>query len=140
MWQDGDVDLRSGQDTSISGQFPQQWALHTAAQEAAPKEVAKSTLMRLLVRSRSFARADVAVGDSGPFHNVESRGSTPRRRGPAVVSGIAEAAAAVKFQGLTFTVARYCKRQRVDPKDVGDVEWHPASMSLRNWRYGHLRH
>ena len=40
------------------------------------------------------------------------------------------AGATVKFQTQMFNVARYCVRQKADSKDVGNVDWNPASESL----------
>ena len=37
------------------------------------------------------------------------------------------AGAAEKSQSQTFEVVRRCVRERVDPKDVGSVDWYPAS-------------
>ena len=47
-WGDNGGDLLRAQDTSVSGQFAQQWKLRMMAQEAALKEVANSKLRRLL--------------------------------------------------------------------------------------------
>ena len=53
------------QDTSVAGQFAQQWKLRLRAQEATLKEIANSKLRRLLARNKSSNCADIAVRDSG---------------------------------------------------------------------------
>ena len=45
------------QDTSILGQFAQQWQLRIRAQEAALKEIANSKLRRLLADNNTFSCA-----------------------------------------------------------------------------------
>ena len=45
-WDDSEGDLLFAQDTSISGQFVQQWQLRIRAQEAALREIANSKLRR----------------------------------------------------------------------------------------------
>ena len=47
VWADNDEALHFSQDTSLSGQFVQQWRLRARPQEAAPKAVADSKLRRL---------------------------------------------------------------------------------------------
>ena len=41
-WEDKDGDLVFAQDTSVSGQFAQQWRLRMLVREAASKEIADS--------------------------------------------------------------------------------------------------
>ena len=61
-WGDSEDDLLFAQDTSISGQFAQQWQLRIRAQEAAPKEIANSKLRRLLAHNKTFDCVDVKSG------------------------------------------------------------------------------
>ena len=62
-WEDGDEDLLFAQDSSLAGQFVQQWKLRTRAQEATLKEVANSKLRRLLARNKTSNCAEIDVGD-----------------------------------------------------------------------------
>ena len=67
-WGDTDEDLLFAQDTSISGQFVQQWQLRIRAQEAALKEIADSKLRRLLAYNKTFDCVDINAGDSVLFY------------------------------------------------------------------------
>ena len=40
------------------------------------------------------------------------------------------AGVAVKFQSRTLWVARFCVREKVDGKDIGELDWSPASGSM----------
>ena len=60
-WGDEDEDLLFAQDTSLPGQFVAQWKLRMLAQEAALKEIANSTLLRILAFKNSFDSVDVGV-------------------------------------------------------------------------------
>ena len=62
-WEDGGGGLLFAQDTSLAGQFVQQWKLRMRAQEATLKEVANSNLRRLLARNKTFNCAEIDVGD-----------------------------------------------------------------------------
>ena len=44
-----------------------------------------------------------------------------------MISEVDEASVTVNFEGQTFKVARYCVRRKAAPKEVGAVEWKPAS-------------
>ena len=105
-WDDSEDDLLFAQDTSVSGQFVQQWKLRMMAQEAALKEIANSKLRRLLAFNKTFNCTDVKVGDSVLFYKAPHRKSHPRWRGPAVVLDIDDTGALVKYQTQTFKVAR----------------------------------
>ena len=60
---DADEDLLFVQDTSISGQFVQQWLLRIRAQKAALKEISDSKLRRLLAYNKTVGCVDIKVGD-----------------------------------------------------------------------------
>ena len=51
--EDGDEDLMFAQDTSLAGQFVQQWKLRMKAQEAALMEIANIKLRRPLARKNA---------------------------------------------------------------------------------------
>ena len=92
------------------------------AQEAAPKEVANSTLRRLLAYSKSFNCTVAKIGDSVlPFKAVNQR-SASRRRGPAKILDIDNTRVTVRFRGPTSKVARCCVREKMEEKGVADVE------------------
>ena len=63
-WEDKGEDLLFAQDTSVAGQFGQQWRLRMRAQEAPLKEIAKSKLRRLLAYNKSFNCTFINVGYS----------------------------------------------------------------------------
>ena len=88
-----DEDLTSARETSLAGQFVQQWKLCMRAQEAALKEVANNKPRRLLARNISFNCADINVGDSALFYKVQNRKSLPGWRGPAEILDIDETGA-----------------------------------------------
>ena len=54
----------------------------------------------------------------------------PRRRGLATVLNIDEMGATAKFQVQSFRVTQDCVRKRVGPRDLGEVDWVPASGRL----------
>ncbi len=81
-WEDGDGDLLFAQDTSLAGQFVQQWRLQMRAQEATLKEVAKSKLRRLLARNKTFNCAEIDVSDMVLFHEAQNKKSLPPMEGP----------------------------------------------------------
>ena len=54
MRHDDDSNSAFGQDTSISGQFAQEWELRAMAEAAAFEEVVSTKLRRLSARSQSF--------------------------------------------------------------------------------------
>ena len=66
-WEDKDEDLTSAKDTSLLGQFVQQWTLRMMAQEEALKETASSGLRRLLAFNYSLAGTDEKIGDAVLF-------------------------------------------------------------------------
>ena len=117
-WDDSDDDLLFAQDTSISGQFAQQWQLRIRAQEAALKEIANSKLRRLLAYNKTFDSVDVKVGDEVLFYKAPQKKSNPRWRGPATILDIDESGVVLKFQSQSFKVARYCVRRKVEEKDL----------------------
>ena len=61
-WEDKDEDLAFVRDTSVSGQFAQQWKLRMMAQGAPLEEIGDSELRRLLAHGKSSGGADVEVG------------------------------------------------------------------------------
>ena len=67
--------------------------------------------------NKSFDCADVRAGASVIFFKLAGRKSAPERRGPAATLDIDETGVAV---------GRYCAHRRIDPNDVGDVEWNPT--------------
>ena len=122
-WEGQDEDLLFAQDTSLAGQFAQQWKLRMQAREATLGEIAKSKLRRLLAQNKSFNCTDVAVGDSVLFYKAKSRKSSPRWGGRAKILEIYETGLTVFFQSRTFKVARFCVRNRLKEKDVAGEEW-----------------
>ena len=54
----------------------------------------------------------------------------PRRRGLATVLNIDEMGATAKFQVQSFRVTQDCVRKCVGPRDLGEVDWVPASGRL----------
>ena len=114
---------------STPRQSARQWWLRAVAQEAPPKKIANSNLRMLSAHNQSFVCTDVRVGDSSLFYKTVSRRSAPRWRGPSATLDIDEAGGAVKSQGRTFKVAGYCVCREMDPKDVGEMGWKPASES-----------
>ena len=66
-WGGGDEDLLFAQDTSLAGQFVQQWKLQMRAQEATLKEVANSKFRRFLARNKTSNCAEIDVGDTAFF-------------------------------------------------------------------------
>ena len=115
------------QETSLSGQFAQQWKRRVFSQEDAPTEAADRKLRRPVAHNRSPNSADVTDGDSVHVSKAVNRKSAPRRRGPAAILEIDETGATDKFQTKTFDMAPRCVRRQVDPKGVSDVSWNPAS-------------
>ena len=98
------------QDTSLSGQFAQQWKFWTMAQGAAPKDVANSQLRRLLARKKSFYWAVVQSRDSVLLYSAWNRKSAPRQGGPAKILDVDGTGARAKSQ--TCKAVRFCVRQR----------------------------
>ena len=76
-----DEDLTFARNTSLSGQFAQQWTLRTMEQEAALAEVANSKLRRLLAYNKSRNCTDVKIGATPLVYRTANKESTPRRRG-----------------------------------------------------------
>ena len=91
------------------------------------KQIAKSKLRRLPAHNQSFARTDCAIGDSVLSYEVAFWKCGPRRRCSAIVLGIDASGITANCQGQAFQVARYCVHKRVDPKNVGEVQWTPDS-------------
>ena len=77
-------------DTSLAGQFAQQWKLRLRAQEATLQEIANRKLRRLLVQNRTFNCAEIDVDGMAIFYKAQNRKSSPRWRGPAKVLEIDE--------------------------------------------------
>ena len=100
------------------------------AQEAALKEFANTRLRRLSGFNKSFARADVQIGDTALFFKAQGKRSAPRRRSPALILGIDETGATAKFTSQTLRVARFCARKREKEKDVAEAGLHPARVRL----------
>ena len=123
-----DEDRLLAQDASPLGQFGRQWKLRVMAQDAALNGMAKSKLRRLMAQARSFNCADAAVG-----HSAVNCKSASRRRGPAAILDIevlrsrGETDVATSSESKNFKVARFCVRRQIDSKDVGEVNWKPAS-------------
>ena len=105
---DRDADSLFAQETTLSGQFTQQWRLRMVAQEAAPEGVANSKLRPPSAYNKSFNCADIAIADSAPFQKRVNRKSAPRRRGTAKILDIDETGVTVKFQ----SPARYGERRK----------------------------
>ena len=104
---DNDERMLFSKDTSLSGQFVQQWKLRKRQQEAAPREAANSKLRSLLPYNKSFNCADVAVGGSFLCYEAQSRESSPRWRGPARILDIDDTGATAIFQSQTLMVDRH---------------------------------
>ena len=90
-WGDRDEDLTFAQDTSLSGQFAQQWGPRVMAHEAALKYVASRRPRQLLASDKSFAGTGVKIGNTVLSYKVPGKQSTLRRRGPALLSDMDEA-------------------------------------------------
>ena len=80
-WEDKDEDSAFAQDTSLSGQFVQQWRLRMMAQEAARQVIANSRLRRLLASNKSFTCTDEKIGDTTLSYKVQGKKSPQRWRG-----------------------------------------------------------
>ena len=130
-WEDGDEDLLYARDTSLAGQFVQQWKLRTRAQKASLKEMASSNLRRLLARKKAFNCAEADIGDMELFYKAQNRKGLPRWRGPAKVIGMDESGVTVTFQSQTFKVARYCVPRRPKDSDLQGGE-RPALAMLHD--------
>ena len=63
-WEGGDEDMLFAQDSSLAGQFVNQWKLRMRAQEATLKEIANNKLRRVLPRNKTFNCAEIDVGDT----------------------------------------------------------------------------
>ena len=63
--------------------------------------VATGKLRRLLAYEKLFRSTDVEIWDTAPLFMAVNRKSTPLYRGPAKISHIDDAGAAVKFQSQT---------------------------------------
>ena len=132
-WDDSEEDLLFAQDTSLAGQFVNQWKLRMRAQEATLKGVANSKLRRILAHNQTFNCTEVAVGDMVLFYKTPNRKSSPRRRGPAKVSEIDETGVTVYFQSQTFKVARFCVRRRVKESEVADQDGRAPRSAAEPW-------
>ena len=129
-WEDKDEDLTFAQDTSLSGEFVQQWKLRMMAQEAAPKEIAISRLRRSLAYNKSFNCRGVQIGDTVLIYKSTKRKSAPRSRGPEKILDVADAGVPAKFHPQTSEVARYRMRGKVVAKDVEDAELDPLHARM----------
>ena len=76
-WDDSEEDLFFAQDTSLAGQFVNQWKLRMRAQEATLREVANSKLRRISAHNQTFNCAEAAVGDMVLFYKTPYRKSSP---------------------------------------------------------------
>ena len=59
---------------------------------------------------------------------MTNRKRVPQRRSPAVILGIDGAGVTVKLQDRPSKVAMFGVRRKVDPGDVGEAEWKPATI------------
>ena len=130
-WEDMDEDLTFAQDTSVSGQFAQQWKLRMMEQEAALGEVADGKPRRLLAYNKSFSCTGVKIGGASLSRKTVNKKSAPRKRGPALILDIGETGATVEFRPQTFKAARFCVREEVEARDVGDAELDPLRARVR---------
>ena len=128
--EDKGEDLTFAQNTSLSGQFAQQWTLRRTQQEAALAVVANSKLRRL-VYNKSCNCADVKIGDTPLLFKTTNRESPPRRRGPTLILAIDETGVTVKFRPQTFKVARFCVGAEVEAKHAEDAELDPLRARAR---------
>ena len=87
-WEDRDEDLASAQDTSLSGQFAQQWKLRMMAQEAALKEIANSRNRRAAAYNKSFNCTNVKNGDTALFYKAQRKKGAPWLMGPGCDFGL----------------------------------------------------
>ena len=90
------------------------------------KKVADNKLRCLLAYNKSFFCTDVHVGASGLLCEASNRKSAPQWRGPAKILNVVDAGVAAKSQRLSGNT-RYCVRKKADVRDVGEVDWSPAS-------------
>ena len=130
-WDGGNKDSLFAAETSPPGQLAQQWELRMLAQEAAVREAADSQLYRLLAHNRSFNCTYVAMGDPALFHDAVNHANALGWRGPAAILDTDETGATVKFHSQKLEVAG--SRKQMGEKDVGEVEWDPASGSMLSW-------
>ena len=133
-WGDQDENLLFEQDSSVSGQFAQQWKLRMMAEEAALKEAANSKLKRHLAYNKTFNCADAENGDAILFNKAPNWKCRPKWGGPARVLEIDETGETAQYQSQTFEVAQNCARTRVDGKDMGDRKG-PPGAGLSSDRY-----
>ena len=70
------------------------------------------------------------VGNSATCYKPARRKSARHRMRPAAIREIDDTGVAAKFQGQTLRVSRCCGCRQVEPKDVGDVNWNPASGGM----------
>ena len=132
-WEGGGEDLMFAQDTSLAGQFVQQWKLRMKAARATLKEIANSELRRLLARTKTFSCAEIDVGDMALFYKARSRKSSPRRTGPAKVLEIDATGETVSFQSQNFKVDRYGVRKRMKDSEVTERDGEFFSTSGGTW-------
>ena len=99
------------------------------AQEAAPREVGCSNSRRLLAQNQLCNCADAQVGESDLFYKASNRKGAPKRRGPAKILDVDDAAATVKFRSQTFKAARHSPGGEKDVQDFGGVDGNPAPGS-----------
>ena len=99
-------------------------------QEAALTDVACSSLRRLLAFNMSFNCTEAKIGDPVLFYEAQSKQSTPRWRGPALILEIGETGVTAKFQSQVFKVARFCARDRGEEKGVVGEELDPVRARL----------
>ena len=70
--EDQHADLMFAQDTSLPGQFVQQWKLRMRPQEATLKEIANAKVRCPMAQNKSSNCADMPAGDSVLFSKAES--------------------------------------------------------------------
>ena len=58
--------------------------------------------------NKSFACADVKIGDIALYYRAQKKKNTPRQRGPALILDIDETGVTAKSQTRIFEVARFC--------------------------------
>ena len=121
MWQGDANDLDIARDASVSGQFAQHWKLRVMALEAAMKEIADSSLRRLLAFDKSFTCADEKIGDAALFYRAQRKKSAPRWTGGALKMDIDE----------TGVAARLGVRKKGAEKDAEGAELDPLRERIR---------
>ena len=102
------------QDNSKTGQVAQHWKLRMMAEEAALEDFADGRTRRLLAYDMSFTCADIKIGEAALVFKSANKENMRRRRGPALILGVAATGVTAKFQSHTFNVARICLWGKVE--------------------------